>query len=307
MPRLVRFAAAGLLPAALLAAAARTGEGRRDAGEGESPPRLTGWPAAADELGPEAIRALPSGLRRLTADGLWLRAVQHYGTRRRAEASGYPLLAPLATLALRFDPELRAAAVDGALLLAEPPPLGAAAPDLAEALLADWTRRRPGDWRAVLLLGLIREWHRGDPAAAAAAFREAAERPGAPDYLLALAARSGTAAGDRAGARAIWSALAREAETPRQRANAETHLLQIAALDRRDELAAAAAAFRRRTGRFPGTWDDLDEAAGSAGPPLDPAGTPFQLLPEGVVRISPESPLAGHPERGRGGASGRPR
>ena len=296
----LRLAAAGLLPAALLAAAALTGEERRGAREGKEALGLPGWVAAAEELGPETIRALPRGLRRLTADGIWLRAVQHYGTRRRAEAPDYPLLAPLTTLALRFDPELRAAAVDGALLLAEPPPLGAGQPERAEALLEDWTRRRRRDWRALLLLGVIREWHRDDPAAAAATFREAAGRPGAPGYFLALAARSGTAAGDRAGARALWSVLAREAETPRERANAETHLLQIAALDRRDELAAAAAAFRRRTGRFPETWDDLGGAAGGAGPPLDPAGTPFLLLSGGVVRISPESPLAGHPERRRG-------
>ncbi len=301
----VRLAAAGLLPAALLAAAALTGEGGRGAGGGEEALRPPGWVAAAGELDPETIRALPPGFRRLTADGIWLSAVQYYGARRRAAAPDYPLLAPLATLALRFDPELRAAAVDGSLLLAEPPPLGAGRPERAEALLEDWTRRRRSDWRAVLLLGLIREWHRGDSAAAAATFRAAAERPGAPDYLLALAARSGTAAGDRAGARALWSTLAREAETPRERANAETHLLQIAALDRRDELAAAAAAFRRRAGRFAVTWDDLGEAAGGAGPPLDPAGTPFLLLPEGVVRISPESPLAGHPERPRGGEPGR--
>lgn len=304
MPQALRLAAAGLLPAALLSAAVLTGEGRRDAGG--AAPRRPGWIAAAEDLEPETIRALPSGLRRLAADAVWLRAVQHYGTRRRADASDYPLLAPLTTLALRFDPELRAAAVDGALLLAEPPPLGAAEPERAEALLEAWTRRRQSDWRAVLLLGLIREWHRGDPAAAAATFRAAAGRPGAPDYLLALAARSGVAAGDRAGARALWSVLAREAETPRERANAETHLLQIAALDRRDELSAAAAEFRRRTGVFPETWADLGEAAGGAGIPLDPAGTPFQLLPGGVVRISPASPLAGHPERGRGGAPGRP-
>lgn len=292
------MAAAGLLPAGLLAAAAFTEGSREEAGE--AAPRLPGWVAAAGELDPGTIRALPPGVRRLTADALWLRAVQHYGSRRRAAAPDYPLLAPLTTLALRFDPEFRAAAVDGALLLAEPPPLGAGQPERAEALLEDRTRRRRSDWRAVLLLGLIREWHRGDPAAAAATFREAAERPGAPDYLLALAARSRTAAGDRAGARALWSTLAREAETPRERANAETHLLQIAALDRRDELAAAAAAFRERAGRFPETWSDFGEAAGGAGPPLDPSGTPFLLLPEGVVRISPESPLAGHPERRRG-------
>lgn len=298
-----RALAAVALAPALLAAASGTAE-RIESLRSEAP-----RPAPGLVLDPEVAARLPPGLRRLGADFAWLGAVQHYGQRRRAGEARFPLLPARIELALRLDPDLRPAALDGALLLAEPPPLGAGQPALGEEILERWTRRHPRDWRAALLLGLARQWRGGDASAAAEVFRAAAERPGAPPWFAALAARSWAAGGARDRARLLWRALAAQAETARERANAETHLRQLDALDRRDALALAAERFRDRTGRFPASWEELlPEPAVGAPPPLDPSGTPYELLPGGEVRIAFDSPLAGHPEpRGARAADPLPR
>ena len=282
--------AMGILLALACLAGASLAASRRPAAGAERPP-----PGAA--LGDDAIRALPPGVRRLLADAAWLAAVQHYGRRRLAAAPGFPRLRPLVLLALRFDPELRPAAVDGALLLAEPPPLGAGRPETAAGLLAAWTARRPRDWEALLVRGLVRHWHLRDPAGAARVFEAAGARPGAPDWFTALAARSWTEAGERETARSLWRALRSRAGNARARANAATHLLQIEALDRLDELALLVGEFGRDRGRLPRDWAELVGAGLLEGPPLDPAGTPFALDEAGAPRIARDSPLAGIPGR----------
>ena len=303
--RLRPFAALALAPA-LFAAAALTADrlagepadepGRSETGRPE--PGAILHPDSDPVLEPETAARLPPGLRRLGADFVWLGAVQGYGRRRRSGEAGFPELPARIELALRLDPDFRSAALEGALLLAEPPPFGAGKPAFAERLLEHRVARHPDDWGAALRLGFVRQWHRGDPGAAAETFRAAAGRPGAPQWLAALAARSRAAGGERDRARLLWQAIAAAAETDRERANAETHLRQLDALDRRDALAAAAARFRDRAGRFPAAWEDLfPEIANGALPPLDPSGTPYELLSGGEVRIAAESPLAGHPER----------
>lgn len=299
---LAALALAPTLFAAAALTADRLGSGpadeRRRSETGRPGPRAVLHPGFEPGLDPETAARLPPGLRRLGADFVWLGAVQGYGRRRRSGEAGFPELRARIELALRLDPDFRSAALEGALLLAEPPPFGAGKPAFAERLLERRVARHPDDWGAALRLGFVRQWHRGDPGAAAETFRAAAGRPGAPKWLAALAARSRAAGGERDRARLLWQAIAAEAETERERANADTHLRQLEALDRRDVLAAAAVRFRDRAGRFPAGWEDLfPEIANGALPPLDPSGMPYELFPEGEVRIASESPLAGHPER----------
>lgn len=295
--RLPTLAALALAPTLFAAAALTADRLRNGPADDRRRPEAQGLhPEAA--LHPEIAARWPPGLRRLAADFVWLDAVQRYGRARRAGDSAFPRLPARIELALRLDPDFRSAALEGALLVAEPPPLGAGKPAFAERLLERRVARHPADWGAALRLGLVQQWQQEDPEAAAETFRAAAGRPGAPKWMAALAARSRTAGGERDRARLLWRAIAAAAETDRERANAETHLRQLDALERRDALAAAAARFRDRTGRFPACWRDLfPNLANGAPPPLDPSGTPYELLPGGEVRIAPESPLAGHPER----------
>lgn len=287
---------AGLgLAALLLGAASRVGDAASPGPDAAGIVRLP--PGAA--LGEDAARSLPGGVRRLLGNLAWLAAVQHYGRTRLAGGEAFPQLAPLVRQAVRFDPDLRPAAIEGALLVAESPPLGAGAPKTASALLADWTARHPRDWEARLLAGLVRHWHHGDPAGAAAMFAAAAREPGAPRWFTALAGRSLAEAGARDAARRLWRAVEASALSRRARANAATHLMQLDALDRRDVLAVAVGRFADAFGRFPTEWAEVVDAGFLEETPRDPAGVPFRIAADGAVRIAPGSPLAGIPGPGR--------
>lgn len=243
------------------------------------------------------IAALPSGMRRVLADMSWILAVQYYGGRRRDDPPGYPRLGGLVEGALRLDPELRPAALVGSLLLAEPPPFGAGEPERADGILADWVRRHPTDFDAALMRGLLQTWHLQDPAEGARILAAAGMRPEAPRWLTAVAARSLAGAGARETARELWRTLLERAEDGRTRSNARTHLLQLDALDRLDELNAAVRRYEERSGRRPGGWRDLVAAGLLPDEPLDPVGIPFVLDPSGAPGIARTSPLSGYPGR----------
>ena len=254
-------------------------------------------PPPGASLSAAGIAALPTGVRRVLADTSWLLAVQYYGNRRLEGSPGFPDLGALVEQALRFDPGLRPAALTGPLLLAEPPPLGAGEPERADAILADWVRRYPGDFDAVLVRSLLHTWHLEDPATGAGLLEAASARDDAPPWVMALAARSLTGVGARAAARHLWGVLLERAGDGRTRSNARTHLLQLDALDRLDELGSMVRVYERRSGQPPRGWEDLVAAGMLPGPPADPAGVPFVFDEAGVPRIAPQSPLAGHPGR----------
>lgn len=283
-----RFASAGLSLACLGIAALIAPAAQPQAGSVVSPPSAS--------ISNAGVAALPSGMRRVLADASWFLAVQYYGNRRLEGLPGFPDLGDLVEDALRLDAELRPAAVLGPLLLAEPHPLGAGEPKRAEVILADWVGRHPDDFDAVLVRGLLHTWHLQDPEAGARVLQAASTRDRAPPWLRALAARSLAEVGARAAARDLWRHLLERAEDGRTRSNARTHLLQLDALDRLDQLRAAVREYTQRSGRAPGSWEDLVALGLLPGRPLDPAGVPF-VLETGIPAIARTSPLAGHPGR----------
>ena len=261
-------------------------------------PRLDFAPVPpAAHLGDVGVATLPTGVRRVLADISWLLAVQYYGDRRLEGSPEFPHLAILVEQALHLDPSLRPAALVGPLLLAEPPPLGAGEPERADAILADWLRRHPGDFDAVLVRGLLHTWHLDDPETGARVLEAASARADAPPWLAAVAARSLTGVGARVAARDLWRVLLERADDGRMRSNARTHLLQLDALDRLDELDSKVRAYERRSGHPPRGWEDLVAAGLLPERPVDPAGVPFVLDRADGPRIAPQSPLAGHPGR----------
>jgi tetratricopeptide (TPR) repeat protein len=242
------------------------------------------------------------GFDDLAADIQWIRAVIYYGGRRRAETRRtYDQLYPLLDLVTSLDPQFKAAYRFGSLFLSEPPPGGPGRPDQAIAILERGIER-DGDWEYYQDIGFVHYWWRHDYQSAAEWFKRAAERPGAPNWLLGLAATTLAVGGSRDSSRQLWTELLNNVDAAYIRAQAEHRLKQLDAMDTIDVLSAALQRFRERTGRMPQSWQELAAAERWRGVPVDPAGVPFVVDPTSgkvdVAKSSPMWPLPSEPTQG---------
>jgi len=243
-------------------------------------------------------RAFALSLKALAADIYWLRTIQHFGgdrlTRRRDRP--FELLQPLLDLTTSLDPQFVRVYRFGAIFLSEPPPGGPGRSEEAVALLEKGLRADPAKWQYAEDIGFVYLWHRGDPKTAALWFRRAADMPGAPNWLAAVAATTMVGA-DRQMAATWLEDMAQHAAEPWVRKIAERRLAQLTAMEQIDQLEALVPAFQKKMNRNPTGWADFEAAGLSRGVPLDPAGAPYVYFPaSGLVRLHPQSPLAPLPE-----------
>ena len=225
---------------------------------------------------PAAVGRIVLGFDALAADVYWIRAIQHYGSgrlapegiRRRSE-----LLYPLLDLTTSLDPYFNIAYRFGAIFLSEAYPGGAGRPDLAIALLQKGIAAQPDRWHYYHDIGFVHYWAMQDRRGAAEWFRKAAERPGAPNWLLPIAAAMLTETTDRTAARYLWRQIL-DADDEWLRQRAIRGLMQIDALDQIDRLNGLVAT---------GALKSL---------PADPAGVPYEIDPATRrVTVSKRSPL----------------
>ncbi len=268
--------------------------GLQAARERLAPPRAPAPPALWLRA-PEAARRVMLSFTDLAADVYWVRAVVHYGGERRAPAASgrYALLYPLLDLTTTLDPHFDVAARMGAIFLSEGYPGGPGRPDLALELLNKGLRNDPGRWQYRHDIAFVQFWWLHDYQAAAREFEAAGKMPGAPPWLRTMAAVTLTKGGDRESARKLWSELLATAELDWMRDAAVFRLRQLAALDDLDALNARVAPWR---GRRELSWALLMRAGELSGVPVDPAGTPYEITPDGAVVLGAGSPLAPLPE-----------
>jgi tetratricopeptide (TPR) repeat protein len=231
----------------------------------------------------------------LAADIYWMRAIQHFGDARLRQLGDrrYELLYPLLDITTSLDPKFNIAYRFGAIFLSEPPPGGPGRPDLAVRLLERGLQARPDHWRYMQDIGMVHYMHRQDFAAAAEWFERAANVPGAPWWLRSLAANTRTVGGDRAGARALWTAL-RESAADNEwlRNDATRRLQQLDALDAVDALQRVVDEWVAGGAPKPYSWQAMVRAGRLRGVPADSAGAPFYLGPyTGTVDVADDSPL----------------
>jgi hypothetical protein len=253
-----------------------------------------------------ALRRIAGAFRAVTADLYWIRAIQYYGGTKRGldavrtlgsvsepppsiAADAYPLLYPLLDITTTLDPRFNIAYRFGAVYLGEAYPRGANRPDLAIALLEKGLRDRPDKWEYMEDIGFVHYWFRHDFAAAAQWFKKAGDVPGAPWWLQSLAATTVAQGGDRRSSRAMWQAIRQSAEIDWLRQDADRRLHQLDALDMIDALQRRVDDVARRTGQTP-DFAALIRARVLPGYPLDPTGTPFELV-NGRVQLSKSSSL----------------
>ena len=239
----------------------------------------------------EAAKKLALSFDAVAADVYWIRAVIYYGGHRRAGARTYDELFPLLDLVTSLDPQFKVAYRFGALFLSEPPPGGPGRPDQAIALL-ERAVERDGDWEYYEDIGVVHYWWRQDYVSAAEWFKKAASRPGAPSWLLGLAATTLAAGGSRESSRQLWTELLNNADAGYIQEQARLRLDQLDAMDAIDELTASLQRFTDREGRRPAAWQELVTAERLPGIPLDPAGVPFEVDSlTGKIGVSRQSPL----------------
>jgi hypothetical protein len=263
-----------------------------------------------------AIRRLSGAYTAVAADGYWIRALQIYGgSKRRLQAqalvpepppmlavptsSDYSLLYPVLDITTSLDPRFTIAYRFGAVFLAEAYPRGPGRPDLAVALLEKGIREQPDKWEYMEDIGFVHYWYVHDYRAAADWFRKASDVSGAPWWLRSLAATTLAQGGDRQSSRVMWEAIRESAAIDWLRQDAERRLLQLRALDQIDDLQRQVDAFTRSAAQAPADWQALIRARLLPGLPFDPSRTPYELTPEGRVRMAARSPLSPLPEEPR--------
>jgi tetratricopeptide (TPR) repeat protein len=237
----------------------------------------------------------------LAADIYWIRAIQHFGGTRRAEtrARRFELLYPLLNITTALDPKFNVAYRFGAIFLSEQPPGGPGRPDLAITLLERGLETRPDNWRYMQDIGFVHYMSRKDYAAAAEWFDKAADVPDAPWWLRALAANTRAVGGDRAGARALWTAIYQSAsDNEWLRNDAARRLQQLDAMDAADHLQRIVNDWLATTKPVkPYDWQALVRAGRLRGVPVDPAGAVFHLGPyTGTVEVADDSSLRPLPD-----------
>lgn len=241
---------------------------------------------------PDVLKRIALGFDAVAADVYWIRAIQHYGGDRldAVRARRYELLYPLLDITTTLDPYFNIAYRFGAIFLSEAYPGGPGRPDQAIALLRKGLAVQPAKWQYYHDIAFVHYWALGDPVGAATWFRKAGEQPGAPNWLIPVAAAMLTQGSDRASARFLWQQML-DADQEWLRLRARRGLQQLDALDTIDRLKTIVAETSKPAGE-PYTWEWLAQARGLRGRPIDPAGTPFDLDPAtGEVTVSPASPL----------------
>jgi hypothetical protein len=103
--------------------------------------------------------------------------------------------------------------------------------------------------------------------------------------MKVLAGQMAQHAGDSQMARALWTTTYNTTNDKMIRANAVGHLRALQSDDAVVELERLAAQFRKRTGHFPATFNDMVAAGIMRGTPVDPAGHTYRLLPDGKIEV----------------------
>jgi hypothetical protein len=230
-------------------------------------------------------KKLSLGYDPLLADIYWTRAVQYYGERVGVPGANFDLLWPLLDITTTLDPKLMVAYRFGSIFLSEPDLAGAGRTDLAIELVKRGIAANPGEWRLDTDLGFLYYWRLKDYPRAAAAYLEGSKNPQAPVEVKMMAARIAAKGGSIDTSRIIWSELYESTKDPNIRKNAMKQLQALKAQEDEMQLDELSAQYRERFGRFPSSTRDLKNTGMVNGIPVDPAGYPYAIGPDGKSRL----------------------
>jgi hypothetical protein len=234
---------------------------------------------------PKVVKRLSLGYSGLLADIYWTRVVQYFGTKHKAKAQQYRILAPLLDMTTSLDANLLPAYEFGSVFLAQKPPEGAGDPQAAARLVEKGIRENPDAWRLYYDLGYIYWLELKDPSSAADAFARGAKIPGAQPWMRVMAAALKAHAGETETATYMWTNILRSTDDPQLKANAINRLRCLRVDAEVKLLQERAEEFARRSGHPATSWQELISAGLMRGVPLDPKGKPYRLV-QGRVQVA---------------------
>jgi tetratricopeptide (TPR) repeat protein len=235
---------------------------------------------------PLAIKRLSLGYHGLMADIYWTRAVQYFGGHHSAGIEQFKLLGPLLDITTYLDPHLLVAYEFGANFLAPKPPNGAGEPDKAIQLVERGIQANPDAWRLYYNLGFIYYFEKKDYAGAAKAFERGSHAAGAHPFLKILAANMAQHAGETQMSRMLWITTYESSTDKDIRANAAAHLRALTSDENVVALEKLVDLYRAKMGHAPASFVQMISAGILRGIPLDPAGQPYKLTPEGRIEVA---------------------
>lgn len=235
------------------------------------------------------LRELSLGYDSLMADIYWTRAVQYYGERMGVKGANYELLAPLLDITTTLDPKLIVAYRFGSIFLAERGDAGPGRTDLAIDLVKKGIAANPDEWRLYMDLGFLYYWRLKDYPDASATYLAGSRVPGAPLWMKFMAARIAEKGGSTETSLAIWSELYETTKDPNLRKKAIQEIQSLKALEDEASLDELASQYRERFGRFPVSTKEMRDSGLLSGIPVDPAGFPYVLGPDGKSHLSSQS------------------
>ena len=237
----------------------------------------------------KVLRTLSLGHQSLLADVYWTRTVQYYGSRLRDHKTDFSLLGPLLDITVTLDPQLTVAYYFGSIFLSEKPPRGAGDPQHAIALLQHGIVANPDEWRLWHHLGFLYYWELRDYVRAAAAYQAGAKNPKARDWMKVMAAAITEKGGNLQTSLFLWSRIYDSSEDPTIRKNAAGHIDGIKAQIDMEAIEKRAQQFQVENGRWPASIAEMVSHGLLPGVPVDAAGFPYRLKPDGTAALHPAS------------------
>lgn len=246
------------------------------------------------------VRRVSLGFNGLAADWYWMRSLQYVGGKllnanesiRLDDMStlNLKLLAPLLDAATTLDPEFMEPYEYAAMVLP--------AVNVEEAIriTEKGIAANPNAWQLYQHLGYV-YWQRHDYQKSAEVYAVGGKVPGAPRWMAEMGARMLAEGGSRQAARQMYQHLYDESQDEQVKQTLQRRLLQIDSFEQREFIRRVLGEYSARTGRCPASWKDLTASLQSrfrleanTGAPLDPAGTPYQLIKGGCdVDLDPRS------------------
>lgn len=265
-------------------------------------PVQDGFEARRGEAGPDAdllyfsspalVKKMALGFDGLLADLYWMRTIQYFGRRDKADKRPvrFKNLSRLLEITTTLDPDLMDAYHAGSCFLAEPDPVGAGQPREAISLLDRGIRTHPREWRLVYDKGFIYYWFVRDYRASAETWLQAAKIPGAPSWMESLAAASFSKGGSIEMAGMLWRRQYEQSTRPDVKENARNHLFSIEVDMELAILRSAIAVYHQKSGSFPAHLRELAAVISGKIAIVDPSGMPYHYdAATGEVALSPKT------------------